>query len=99
MLSDVIAALATPPGRSAVAVVRVSGRDGFAVVGRLVPGLDGIPPRTVTLSALHDPDGQPLDRGLVTVFPTPHSYTGEDLIELACHGGMLIPAQVLAALL
>jgi tRNA modification GTPase len=47
---------------------------------------------------MYEADGSPVDRGLVTFFPAPGSYTGDDLVEISCHGGLLIPAQVLAAL-
>jgi len=97
MLSDPIAALATPPGRSALAVVRVSGLGAFAVVARVVEGFRTDRPRVATLAAFHH-DGEPIDRGLYTVFPGPHSYTGEDMVELSCHGGQLAPARLLAAL-
>jgi tRNA modification GTPase len=100
MLSDPIAALATPPGRSAIAVVRVSGSGALQVAGRIVQGeaLDGLPPRVAHLATFRSADGTPIDQGLVTIFRAPHSYTGEDLVELSCHGGLLAPAQVLAAL-
>jgi tRNA modification GTPase len=97
VLSDPIAALATPPGRSALAVVRVSGAGAFAVVAKVVEGFRADRPRTATLAALHA-DGDVFDHGLYTVFPSPHSYTGEDLVELSCHGGQLAPARLLAAL-
>ena len=97
MLSDPIAALATPPGRSALAVVRVSGAGAFAVAAKVVEGFRADRPRTATLAALHA-DGDVFDRGLYTVFPAPYSYTGEDLVELSCHGGQLAPARLLAAL-
>ena len=97
MLSDPIAALATPPGRSALAVVRVSGAGAFAVVAKVVESFRADRPRIATLAALHA-DGDVFDRGLYTVFPAPHSYTGEDLVELSCHGGQLAPARLLAAL-
>jgi tRNA modification GTPase len=97
VLSDPIAALATPPGRSALAVVRVSGAGAFAVAAKVVEGFRADRPRTATLAALHA-DGDVFDRGLYTVFPAPYSYTGEDLVELSCHGGQLAPARLLAAL-
>jgi tRNA modification GTPase len=97
MLSDPIAALATPPGRSALAVVRVSGLEAFAVLARVVEGFRTDRPRVATLATFHH-DGEPIDRGLYTVFPGPHSYTGEDMVELSCHGGQLAPARLLAAL-
>jgi tRNA modification GTPase len=97
MLSDPIAALATPPGRSALAVVRVSGLEAFAVVARVVEGFRTDRPRVATLATFHF-GGEPIDRGLYTVFPGPHSYTGEDMAELSCHGGQLAPARLLTAL-
>ena len=98
MLSDPIAALATPPGRSALAVVRVSGRGAFDIVARVVDGFRPEPPRLARLATFRNGAGSALDRGLYTVFPGPHSYTGEDLVELSCHGGLTVPAQLLAAL-
>jgi tRNA modification GTPase len=98
MLADPIAALATPPGRSALAVVRLSGDGAFEVAARVIAGFRPRPPRTATLATFRDAAGEVIDRGLYTVFPGPGSYTGEDLVELSCHGGLLVPARVLAAL-
>jgi tRNA modification GTPase len=98
MLSDPIAALATPPGRSALAVARLSGAGAFDVAGRVIDGFTPVPARTATLATFRSPDGDPIDRGLYTVFPGPASYTGDDLVELSCHGGQLVPARLLAAL-
>jgi tRNA modification GTPase len=99
MFSDSIAALATPPGRSALAVVRLSGPDAFAIAERVVERFTPTPPRTAHLAALRGGDGVAIDRGLYTVFPGPQSYTGEDLVEFSCHGGLVVPAQLLGALL
>lgn len=99
---DTIAALATAPGRGAVAVVRISGPGARAVLERLTPGLDGrgLVPRHATLAEIRHPeDGELLDRALVTFFPAPASYTGEDVVEVAGHGGWLVPARVLEACL
>jgi tRNA modification GTPase len=103
VLSDPIAALATPPGRSALALIRVSGRGALAVAERVIArtgetGLAELPERTAVLRRFLDADGQPLDEGLVTVFRGPRSYTGEDLVEFSCHGGLLVSARLLAAL-
>src|SRR3954454_16443652 len=98
MLSDPIAALATPPGRSALALIRVSGTGAFAVAARVIAGFREDRPRTALLASFHAAAGETLDRGLYTVFPGPASYTGEDLVELSCHGGLLAPARVLSAL-
>jgi tRNA modification GTPase len=99
MLSDSIAALATPPGRSALAVVRLSGRDAFEVAARVVPTFVVDPPRMAHLASFVSGDGTLIDRGLYTVFPHPHSYTGEDLVEFSCHGGLVVPVRLLSALL
>ncbi|MBA3259335.1 MAG: tRNA uridine-5-carboxymethylaminomethyl(34) synthesis GTPase MnmE [Gemmatimonadales bacterium] len=98
MLSDPIAALATPPGRSALAVVRVSGRGALAVAGRVIEGFTVDQPRLATLATFRDTAGEAIDRGLYTVYPEPASYTGEDMVELSCHGGLLAPSRLLAAL-
>jgi tRNA modification GTPase len=98
MLSDPIAALATPPGRAALALVRLSGMKACEIAARVITNFRAEPARQATLATFHDMDGQPIDRGLYTVFPGPHSYTGEDLVELSCHGGLLVPGRLLAAL-
>jgi tRNA modification GTPase len=98
MLFDPIAALATPPGRSALAVVRLSGRGCLDVAARVIEGFRAEPPRTARLAWFRTPGGEPIDRGLYTVFPAPASYTGDDLVELSCHGGLLAPTRLLTAL-
>jgi tRNA modification GTPase len=97
MLSDVVAALATPPGRSALAVVRVSGAGAFDVVRQVVPTFRA-EPRVARLAAFVAADGTPIDRGICLAFPAPHSYTGDDTVELTCHGGLVAPARLLEAL-
>jgi tRNA modification GTPase len=101
MLSDPICALATPPGRSALSVVRLAGRGSFEIARRVLGlgGDDPLPfPRRATLHTFFSGDGFPIDQGMVTVFPGPASYTGEDAVEFSCHGGLLVPTQLLAAL-
>jgi tRNA modification GTPase len=98
MLSDPIVALATPPGRAALAVIRLSGSGAFEVAARVITGFQTHPARRATLASFHEAGGQSIDRGLYTTFPRPHSYTGEDLVELSCHGGLLVPGRLLAAL-
>ena len=98
MLSDVIAALATPPGRSAIAVIRVSGVAAHAVAARVLPEFRGHPARTTRLAAVvHPTSGKILDRALYVVYHAPRSYTGEDMVEISVHGGLLGPAEILAA--
>ena len=98
MLSDPIAALATPPGRAALALIRLSGAGAFEIAARVITNFRAHPARQATLAPFHSADGEAIDRGLYTVFPGPHSYTGDDLVELCCHGGFLIPRRLLAAL-
>jgi tRNA modification GTPase len=100
LAADTIAAIATPQGRGAVALLRVSGPDALGVLRRIAPGLDGVRPRAQRLAALRHPaSSELLDRGLVTYFAAPASYTGEDTLEIATHGGVLTPQLVLDALL
>jgi len=102
---DTIAALSTAPGVGAIAVVRISGPDAFGVLARVAPELAGAlevlaPPRVATFTRVHAPvDGEVIDHALVTRFPGPDSYTGEDSVEISSHGGVLVPAMVLDACL
>jgi len=99
VLSDPIVALATPPGRAALALIRLSGRGAFALAARCLAPFSPEPPRTVFRAHLHHPaTGDPVDEVLAVCFPSPHSYTGEDLVELSTHGGLLVPADAVAAL-
>lgn len=95
---DTIAAVATPPGRGALAVVRVSGRDAHAIAGRVVQPWP-LPERVARLARMVDPEsGELLDRPVVTVYAAGRSFTGEPAVEISTHGGYLVPASVLAAL-
>jgi tRNA modification GTPase len=98
MLSDPIAALATPPGRSALAVIRLTGRGAFEIAARVIPAFRPDPPRMARLAGFRDGSGGLIDRGLYLVFPGPHSETGEDVVEFQCHGGHMVPARLLAAI-
>lgn len=98
---DTIAAISTPEGLGAVALVRLTGPDATRVVESLLAADASLPaPRRPAVRELLDPeDGTLLDRALVTRFEGPASYTGEDLIELSCHGGRVVPHLVLEACL
>ncbi len=91
---DPIAAIATAPGRGAVGIVRVSGR-GLAPFVRALLGRD-LRPREATYLPIPDEQGQPIDQGLAIWFPGPHSYTGEDVLELQGHGGPVVLQLLLA---
>jgi len=92
-------ALATPPGRSALALIRLSGAGAFDIARTCLDPFHQDRPRTVFRSRLLNPDsGEPIDDCLVACFPAPHSYTGDDLVEISTHGGLVVPAAALAAL-
>ncbi len=97
MLSDPIVALATPPGRSALALVRLAGVGAFEIAQRVIEGFSIEPARTSRLAAFRDPRGEPIDRGLYFTYPGPNSFSGDDTVECSCHGGLMVPARLLAA--
>ncbi|WP_332657953.1 tRNA uridine-5-carboxymethylaminomethyl(34) synthesis GTPase MnmE [Brevundimonas sp.] len=86
-MSDTIFALATPPGRGAIAIIRLSGPGTDAALTAL--GAGGLKPRLASLRDLIH-DGRPIDQALVLRFPAPNSYTGEDCAELHLHGGRAV---------
>lgn len=96
---DTIVAVGTPPGVSALAVIRLSGPDAFSIVSHVCPELAGeMELRKVRLTRAVEPEsGEILDQVLVTLFPGPDSYTGEDMAEISGHGGWLSPALILEA--
>ena len=91
--SDVIAAIATPPGRGGIGIVRVSGAD----LTRIVQGIVGrVPaPRVATLATFRGTNGEALDQGIALLFAAPASYTGEAVLELHAHGGPAVLALIL----
>lgn len=95
--SDTITALASPPGRGALAVLRISGRRVQEILRRRLRGPRTFVPRQVTLARLVNADGESLDRVLVVYYPSPHSYTGEDVLEIFCHGSPVLAREILQA--
>jgi tRNA modification GTPase len=91
---DPIAAISTAPGRGAVGIVRVSGKN----IEALVQALFGrqLKPREATYLPFLDRSGLAIDRGLAIYFPAPHSFTGEDVLELQAHGGPVVLQLLLA---
>jgi tRNA modification GTPase len=90
---ETIAAVATPPGRGGIGVVRISGPAARAVAAGVVGSIP--PPREATLADFRGADGAAIDRGLALYFPAPHSYTGEDVLELQGHGGPVVMRELL----
>jgi tRNA modification GTPase len=102
---DTIAAIGTPPGTGGIAIVRVSGEDAVDISGKVlkfhnIPGISSLKDRTVRLARVVDPEsGEFIDECIVIRMNGPRSYTGEDTVEIQCHGGRLVSEKVLAAIL
>ena len=101
-VSDTIAAISTPPGEGAIAMVRVSGTNAIDIAAAIFRGKEK-PSRFVShvqhLGEIVGEEDQLIDQVVVSVHRAPGSYTGEDLVEISCHGGTLVSAKVLDACL
>ena len=102
-LTHVIAAVSTPPGKGGVAIIRMSGNGAFEIADKVFFPISGkkfseCKPRTQVYGHIIE-DGEKIDDVLATRFPAPASYTGEDTVEIGCHGGILVTRTVLEALL
>jgi len=93
-LQDPIIAIATAPGRGAVGIVRLSAPTLEPLIQALFDR--GLPPRVAVYGPFRDAQGRPIDQGLALYFPAPHSYTGEDVLELQAHGGPIVLQLLLA---
>ncbi|MFI5130735.1 MAG: tRNA uridine-5-carboxymethylaminomethyl(34) synthesis GTPase MnmE [Chitinophagales bacterium] len=95
---DTIVALATPPGIGAIGVIRLSGKRSFLIANELFPSKDLLlqPSHTVHVGFLKDEE-KTLDEVVISLFKGPRSYTGEDVIEISCHGSPFIHQQIIAA--
>ena len=90
---DTIAAVATPPGRGGIGIVRISGERCAAMAPALLGRVP--PPRQAQLADFLDADGSAIDRGIALFFPAPRSFTGEDVLELQGHGGRIVVQRLL----
>lgn len=103
MSDRTIAAISSPHGRGGVALLRLSGAEALPIAEKVFTPKGALPLRETpggrTRHGSFFADGKLLDDGIVTVFRAPHSYTGEDTVELCCHGGVLITSRLLFALL
>ena len=79
-------------------MIRLSGAGAFEIAARVIPTFRADPPRTAHYAAFRDASGALLDRGIYLVFPGPRSETGEDVVEFQCHGGLSVPARLVAAI-
>jgi len=96
---DTVVALATPPGMGAIGVIRVSGKHTFALLNELFPSKNLLeqPSHTIVVGLLKD-QGKVLDEVVLSLFKGPKSYTGEDVIEISCHGSGYIQSQIITAI-
>jgi tRNA modification GTPase len=95
-MNDTIVALATPTGRSGIGVIRLSGAGSAAVAQQLItPGGAALEPRRAVVNEIIDMDGEVVDQAVITYFKGPHSFTGEDVIEISCHGSPVLLRRVL----
>lgn len=96
MKNDTIAAVATAPGEGAIAVIRISGTEAFSIAEAIFSrSIKNFKTHTAHYGNILKADGAPLDSVLLLVMKGPHSYTGEDSVEISCHGGQLITRRVL----
>ena len=100
-LETTIVALATAPGQAAISVIRISGKDSFKIVDACFKGKSpsSVPSHTVHLGYITDEKNEGIDQVLITVFKGPNSYTGEDIIEISCHGSTYITQAIINRLI
>ncbi|PYJ34593.1 MAG: tRNA uridine-5-carboxymethylaminomethyl(34) synthesis GTPase MnmE [Verrucomicrobia bacterium] len=101
-VSDAIAAISTPPGEGAIALVRVSGAEAIEIADKIFRGKEKasrFASHVQHLGEIFSAENQLIDHAVVSVHRAPASYTGEDLVEISCHGGTLVSAKVLEACL
>src|SRR6476659_10173957 len=101
-VSDTIAAISTPPGEGAIALVRVSGANAIQIADKIFRGKEkpsGFASHVQHLGEIFSAENKLIDQAVVSVHRAPASYTGEDLVEISCHGGTLVSAKVFEACL
>ena len=102
--SDTICAISTAAGNGAIAIVRLSGPQSVAIASKVFVAkrqnfdLCNLPSHTAVLGTISN-NGTPIDEVLLTVFRAPHSYTGDDIVEIGCHGSTYIQQQILQTLI
>ena len=94
-----IAAISTALGEAAVSVLRVSGPRAFEIVSKIARTKSPLQPRRIRLADIVDAEDHVIDHAMLLCFKGPASYTGEDVVEIHCHGGVLVTQRVLELLL
>ena len=102
-LQSTVAAISTPYGRGGVALIRISGDRAFQIADRVFVTASGVLPSSLEANRMVYGDvllsGEKIDDGMIVLFKGPRSYTGEDTVEITCHGGILVSGKVLQAVL
>jgi len=98
MYNDSIVAIATAHGVSSISIVRVSG-DASLTIARKISHLDTIIPRYAHLTSLYNREDTLIDQAIMIYFASPYSFTGEDIVEFQCHGGMIVAQEILDTIL
>ncbi len=99
MFQDTIAAISTAPGIGAVSMIRISGEDAFEIAGKLCKkDFSDVKGYTIQYGTAYE-DQEPVDEVLLSFFKGPRSYTGEDVVEVSCHGGVYITRKILSLIL
>ncbi len=93
IVNDTIVALATPPGRGGISIIRLSGPEVAPIASHLIGGLPS--PRYATLRKIHGAAGVEIDQGVALYFAAPHSYTGEEVLELQSHGSPVVAQMII----
>ena len=100
---DTIAAIATPIGTGGIAVIRISGEEAFRIADQIFRGKtlpSSAKSHTLHFGLIVDPQtGEPLDEVVISLYRAPHSYTGEDVVEISCHGGIYLSRKILELVL
>ena len=100
---DTIAAISTPPGEGGISIVRISGKDAFKIIDKIYRGkdLDKVPTDTINYGHIVDPQkhGEEVDEVMVSIMRSPKTYTRENIVEINCHGGLLVTNRILQIVL
>ncbi len=97
-MRDTITAIATAPGVASISIVRLSGNRAIEIAKKVTKH-DRLPPRVALLTSLYTANDTLIDRAIVLYFVAPHSFTGEDVVEFQCHGGLIVAQEILDTLL
>ena len=96
-MSSTIAAIATASGVGSIAIIRVSGKDALSIANKLIDSKE-LKIREATLASINNSENNLIDHAIVIYFKAPHSFTGEDIVEFQCHGGIVIAQEILETL-